>query len=60
MRYKQEISKHIEQTLHTLEILIREIESGKPHVTREYLSSQLEVLHRSIDRANQYLILENE
>lgn len=60
MRYKQEIDKRVELLKYTLDTAIQDIDSNKPHVTKQYMADVFTQLRKQVDYIDQYLLLEDE
>ena len=59
MRNKQVIEQLTEKTTTIIDFLHKDITSGKPHITAEYVQTQLAVALRNLDTIQQYLNLED-
>lgn len=59
MRNKQVIEQLTEKTTTVVDFLYKDITSGKPHITAEYVQEQLGFALRNLETIQQYLNLED-
>lgn len=60
MRYKQNIERALDECENLVQILEQEVQSGKPHVTKEYVAQMIRTVDSKLATAKQYLRLEDE
>jgi hypothetical protein len=59
MRNKQVIEQLCQRAHTVANLLLKDIDSNKPHMTAEYVKNQLETLVNHLENQQQYLDLED-